>query len=182
MRACVCVCARSTHPRHAGGKNRRQPPASLSATPVHWNYLVMAEALMSNVCFKKKAALCPLRPSTTDWKLVCESMFSRMCVCVCVYATHLHRTLACADSVMCLLIERGWGRRGQHGASWDAVHGACQLLSLRYHPPAPAIPISHTPLLRPPPPRPPPPPPPLQNKDSGSHSSRIRGDRRSASI
>lgn len=135
------------------------------------------------MCALKKKRLCVRSVPQRLTGNSCVRACFQGCVCVCVYATHLHRTLACADSVMCLLIERGWGRRGQHGASWDAVHGACQLLSLRYHPPAPAIPISHTPLLRPlPPPPPPPPPPPLQNKDSGSHSSRIRGDRRSASI
>lgn len=177
MRACVCVCARSTHPRHAGGKNRRQPPASLSATPVHWNYLVMAEALMSNVCFKKKAALCPLRPSATDCKLVCESMFSRMCV----YATHLHRTLACADSVMCLLIEWGLGGGGEGntgppGMPSTGLVNYCHSDITHQPPPSPypILPCSDLP--------PPPPPPPLQNKDSSSHSSRIRGDRRSASI
>lgn len=50
-------------------------------------------------------------------------------------------TLACADSVMCLLIGRGWS------SLLGAVHGACQLLSLSYQPPPPPLthPISHTP-------------------------------------
>lgn len=54
-----------------------------------------------------------------------------MCVCVLRTCT---ACLDCADAVMCLLIERGWG---QHRASWDVVHRACQLLSLSQPPPSP---------------------------------------------
>lgn len=104
----------------------------------------MAEALMFNVRFKKAWSFVFSQSLTDNQKLLFVCVCRSTCTHVWDERTHLHCMLACAESVMCLLIERrrgGGGNREPPGMPSTGLVKYCHSVISRPL----TIPISHTP-------------------------------------